>query len=85
MIQLAVQVSSILTFLHYSLSPIHSLAFLQSFADLWVDFLLKETDDKERREHLEQVADPSSAVSNSTIRDSTPSVVSTGSVFSRFS
>ncbi|KAK4793823.1 hypothetical protein SAY86_011817 [Trapa natans] len=54
----------------------------QSFADLWVDFLLKETDEKERRERLEGVADPAA---NPPMPDDKPSMASSASSFSRFS
>lgn len=34
---------------------IHILIMLQSFADMWVDFLLKESEEREKRESSENI------------------------------
>ncbi|PKI46342.1 golgin candidate 4 [Punica granatum] len=56
----------------------------QSFADLWVDFLLKETDVKERKECLEGAADPAAGAANPPIPNSGPDMPYMAPSFSRF-
>lgn len=73
-------------------SPANAASDNQSFADLWVDFLLKETEERERREMAENAArsnedshgrDPSAGGAGAPMANQATSSAGTASNFSR--